>query len=134
MTNSTQTSLDFSAPRQVAAPRFHQRSVREYAILFSRLKRAEAKFRAESGKFQGGNSLWNDWSERPRSGARWTSEELIAVETMLEQMTQHTFAPLNEVHLCHIAWRHGRSANAVREKLAEHLGFKRYYSIFEATL
>ena len=57
-----------------------------------------------------------EWSNTPRSGARWTAEENESLIYALVQANR-TIPVLGARELAVQAWHHGRTANAVHEQL-----------------
>ncbi len=113
--------------------KYNQKTLREHAELYRRIKRAEAAFRYKNPQ-QPINGAWSGYGVRPRSGAIWSPEELEAIVENITSLVNEYGRHLSEVELCFLAWWHGRSANAVRDKLIAHLGYKKYYESFEGTL
>ena len=75
------------------------------------------------------------WSIACRNGARWADGEnnelTHAVAQLHAEFCMHEKKRLNADHVALIAWRHGRTANAVNDQLYKLLGTKMYFRLFE---
>jgi hypothetical protein len=95
-----------------------------------RLKAAETQYRKTKGVHPA--YPWSEWSDRPRAGALWSFTEITALTSSIKELTNvgDKVRKLNVADLCELAWRHGRSANGVYEKLQDLLG-RQFYRIME---
>jgi hypothetical protein len=93
-----------------------------------RLNAAETQYRKTRGVHPA--HPWSQWDERPRAGAIWSLSELLALNTSMGELL--TGPKLGTLDLCELAWRHGRSANGVNEKLKDVLG-RQYYKLVDIT-
>lgn len=102
----------------------------EFGRLTSLLNIAEMKYRKEHGKNP--SMPWAEWGDRPRAGARWNSDEVMALLKRVSEMS--TVIAIGDrmgaVHLAELAWWHGRSAVGVRSELVTELGKQKYYELF----
>ena len=72
------------------------------------------------------------WSKTPRSGARWTDSENGDLLTLFHSALNRALLTLKQEKLgagdlALIAWRFGRTANAINEQLYKLLGPKSYH-------
>lgn len=91
-------------------------------------KASEAKYRATHEKNP--SFPWSDWGDRPRAGAVWTLTEL----TELHRIFTSTIGTVQTVvFLCDLAWKHGRSVDAIFEKLRQEFGSTAVFKRFDLT-
>lgn len=97
-----------------------------------RLKAADKQLLACKGLnvVQLGDSV--QWSETPRSGARWTDSENGDLLTLFHSAIKRALITpkqekLGASDLALIAWHFGRTANAINEQLYKLLGPRSYY-------
>ena len=72
---------------------------------------------------------WSMWGDRPRGGAIWTEPELDSIAVFLNERFDGKTKLEIEV-FAELAWLHGRSANAVYEKLVDFMGWKQFNRTF----
>ena len=105
-------------------------SKRDHALRTMILKHADNAMQVERGRNKN-LGLPSEWSIASRSGAKWTEEEnnalSVAVQTLyIERLRQ----PLGAMEIAQLAWKIGRTANAVNEQLYKLYG-KGYFNMIK---
>jgi hypothetical protein len=85
------------------------------------LKSAEARYRA----LRGANPLLPNWTDKPRSGAKWSEAEEADL-LMLVTRSVDSDDKLTPWRIAELAWLHGRSADAIDQRLKTILGYRDY--------
>lgn len=91
------------------------------------LKKLEKQFYLKNGPNRDLGAA-AEWGTTPRSGAKWSFSEfgdlMVSIKTLRDQRGDKL--DLNDI--VHLAWKHGRSATAVQDKLFKE---RKYYTNFK---
>ena len=103
----------------------------DHAARTTALKKADKAVQFAWGR-NNGLGLPSEWSSASRSGARWTEEEnnalSVAVQTLyIERQRQ----PLGAMEIAQLAWKIGRTANAVNDQLYKLFKGRGYFRLVE---
>jgi hypothetical protein len=85
------------------------------------LKSVESRYRA----LRGANPLLPNWTDTPRSGAKWSEAEEADL-LMLVARSVDSGDKLTPWRIAELAWLHGRSADAVDRRLKTILSYRDY--------
>lgn len=106
-------------------------TMQEHAARTTALKNADRAVQFQWGRNHS-LGLPTEWSNASRSGARWTEEENNALSAAVETLyNDRQKQPLGALEIAQLAWKIGRSANAVNEQLYKLFHGKSYFRMIK---
>jgi hypothetical protein len=85
------------------------------------LKSVEQRYRAS----RGANPLLPNWTDKPRSGAKWSEAEEADLLVLVKRVTD-AGDKLTPWKIAELGWLHGRSADAIDTRLKSILSYRDY--------